>query len=178
MITCGSESFYIIENNEKTLTVLSKEKINADTDNPIQTSSAKGVSYSGTSYWYDEGLKVEYGSSFPAYVYNENSNLYKYVEAYENYLKNEVQVTSANAKLISIEQLINLGCTKNYIKCDNSEYKDWIITDYCWWTGSAYNLTHLWNIKANSIGDFYRYRGESHAIRPVVTISKSDIKFN
>ena len=48
------------------------------------------ISFSTTNYWYDgSGLKSEYGTSYPAYVYNSNSTLYNYIENYKIYLESQ-----------------------------------------------------------------------------------------
>ena len=179
LITCGSESFYVISDNSDSVDVLAKHKINLSTTNPVQSSSAGEKAFSSTEYWYQSGnVKPQYGSSYPAFVYDSNSYLYEYVEAYEQYLISK-GVTSASATLISYEKMLELGCVGgSTMTCNNSSYKSWLVPGYYWWTGSAGNMQVIWHVTTS--GSFTTYYGYSqpHGVRPVINISKSNIKFN
>ena len=92
------------------------------------------INFSTTYYWCDSTsreLKSKYGSNFPAYVYDENSNLYNYVINYENYLK-KYYIDISVVRLISRDELYELGCTSN--SCDNAP--DWVqstsLSSGCW----------------------------------------------
>ena len=176
IITIRSERFYIIETSSTTITMLAANPINLDVNNPIQNATAGTINFSSSPYWIsNSNLKPEYGSTFPAYVYDSNSKLYQYIEAYESYLK-KLGATTATAKLISYEQLVSLGCIYGGT-CQITSYKNWLLPGYSWITGSAMNNGGpLHGISGERFSGLY-YLG-STVIRPVVTISKTEIKFN
>jgi len=169
MISCGNEKFYIIESNEETITMLSRYMITKDLNNPVQTTTFSTIKFANSNYW---SYNV---SKYPAYVYNEKSNLYPYVEAYENYLKINFNLNTASASLISYEQLVALGCKKTGFTCNGSSYSSWLrpISGY-YWTGSADTKSTLFYV--NEGGGFLSHSTAS-GIRPIVTVNKEQIKF-
>ena len=125
------------------------------------------VAFSTSDYWSSSV------SGYPEYVYNESSNLYQYVSAYETYLK-ENGVESASATLISYEQLDYLQCSGDDYSC--SDAPEWVYST-TYWTGSAYDTDFVWDVSSRggfNGGDYvdYTYCG----VRPVITISTSDIQ--
>ena len=118
-------------------------------------------------------LKSKYDENYPAYVYDDNSIVYDYVENYETYLKN-MKVNSAEGTLISYEQLLSLDCD-SYETCTTSDY-DWIYyTSY--WTGTATDKEYLWRVTSDGTFGvaYYSYVG-IRGIRPVINISVSEIE--
>ena len=186
VVTCGSEKFYIIEDNTSTITLLTALPINVDVNNPVQNASASTTYFSNGSYWARQTgpstyyLKEEYddGSQYP-YVFDKNAdNSYKYVDAYEKYLNGQ-GVTSARAKLISLEQLTALGCGGG--TC-SSQYTSILGNGYDWISGSMSSLGGgIWGINSSSSGNVVvkaYSKNSSIKIRPTVVVSKSEIKFN
>jgi len=169
VVTCGSEQFYIIESNSDSVTMLAKERL--DFASYMQNPSGGAIVFS--LYWADgNNLKPEYGSKFPAYVYNSKSNLYKYIEGYEQNLK-DFGLATADAKLISSDQLINnLKCTNN--NCNNSPYVDWLKKSYNWWTGTATSRNCLWHVGKNGVLSGNSDCQGSRSIRPIVTIYRKE----
>ena len=127
----------------------------------------------GNSYWEDDdgNLLSKYGTSYPANVFDSNSNLYKPLENYKTYLKNTLGKTSITAKLITYEDLISLGCSKDVHSCKSAP--SWV-NSTMYWTASANGNVTVWFV--NSYGYFGGVRFDSDCgLRPVITISKSDI---
>jgi type IV pilus assembly protein PilA len=166
----------------------------------IQNNEAKGrvdnsdiwygvLPFSTVDYWWnndnstfivDTNYESE-GREYP-FVYGDYKNvdgqeqnvIYPYVKAYEEYLKSE-NVSSAEATLISYEQLTQLGCNPENNSC--SEENSWVYTT-SYWSGTAYNNEYVWQI--DSGGYFYNsisYYGDNFRIgvRPVVNISVSEL---
>lgn len=185
-----SECFYTISSNDDSITMLSKynllvgyvydgiaEKL---VENPtgIQNENAKawfsnysannpfigGVRFSEINYWSDTVSK------YPTYVYNDNSYLYEHVENYRSYLE-ILGITIQEARLISYEELINLGCLEDSNHC--SKAPEWVcITSFL--SGSGYNKWDLWRVNSNSSFDSGHYTDFYHdGVRPVIVISKS-----
>ena len=156
-------------------------------ENPtgIQSASAKGlvgnsegkpdnfpwigtVVFSSINYWYSSGLKAEYGTRYPAYVYDSNSPIYNYVENYKTYLST-LGVAPIEARLITYEELKSLGCRDDY-SC--GEAPSWVYaTSY--WSGSAnYSNSVLRVGSGGYFGGLYYYYDSVVGVRPVIVISK------
>ena len=126
-------------------------------------------------YWTDSSGKLlsKYGTSYPANVFDSNSLIYAPVQNYKTYLKNTLGKTSVDARLITFEELIGLGCNSNEYSCESAP--SWIYSTL-YWTASAHYNYSVWNV--DSYGHFGNYRFNSsgyYGLRPVITISKSDI---
>lgn len=164
----------------------------------IQSESAKGFDMTNPNgvgaiifetndnnigYWVDDNrnLKPQYGTSYPVFVFDSNSNLYQPLKNYENHLKNTLGKSSATATLLTYEQAVSLGCVyDNYCSSDNA----WVhSTSY--WTGSASTNNTVYAIQAyQSLGFFgaansddvdFSNAANAAGLRPVITISKSEI---
>ena len=141
------------------------------------------VAFSESRYWTDTpdvnygNLLEKYGTEYPAYVYDENSTLYPYVENYETYLKGS-GVSSATAQLMSYEQAVSLGCDPDIDACSGEfggTAPSWVYST-TYWLGSLDDSSYVWDV--NSIGEFNSVvfsRGRSVGARPVIIISISEI---
>ena len=119
-------------------------------------------------------LLSKYGTSYPANVFDSNSLLYAPVQNYKTYLKNTLGKTSVDARLITYDELISLGCTTNEsLTCISAPA--WVYSTY-YWTASVDSIGKVWFV--SSYGGFagydFAYSGY-FGLRPVITISKSDI---
>ena len=127
------------------------------------------------TYWTDtnSNLLSKYGSSYPADVFDSNSNLYEPLKNYENYIRNTLKKTSVSATLLSYNQAVNLGCNKDTSSCSSSPV--WLhSTSY--WTITANNSSSIYSIMANGeFNDTSFYVDSSFGLRPVITIAKSEL---
>ena len=128
-------------------------------------------------YWTDDtsnhNLLSKYGNNYPVNVFDSNSNLHKPLENYKTYLKNTLGKTSITAKIMTYEDLISLGCSKDDWSCTSAP--SWVnSTNY--WTASAYDNNDVWVVYSDgNFGyDYYDFPGVL-GLRPVIIISKSDI---
>ena len=125
-------------------------------------------------YWTDNtfnhNLLSKYGTSYPANVFDSNSNLYKPLENYKTYLKNTLGKTSVEARLITKEELISLGCKGS--SCKNAP--SWVYSVNSW-TASANDNYSVWFAAQGASLTTYIFDIPSLGLRPVITISKSDI---
>lgn len=198
----GEEHFYVVSNDGTNAVLMAKYNLEVgsncvyngyytctEIENPTGLQSEKALGYtssgyntngnygvvrfSSKNYWYSSGLKSEYGTSYPAYVYDDNASIKNYVDNYAEYLE-ELGLTIEEARLIKQEELVGLGCDANDLICTSSQH-DWVYaTSY--WSGSAYNFIFLWIVASN--GDFYydSYNFDSkYGVRPVIVISSSEI---
>lgn len=138
----------------------------------------KGVlAFSNTNYWESTT------SSYPINVYNENSNLYQYVDNYKSYIE-QYGISVETARLITYEELTD----ENTFNCNtiietgedyeihtcSSEYP-WI-NSTSYWTGSAYNANKIYSAYRDDLKgimgtDDYDWN-EYNGVRPVIIINK------
>ena len=133
----------------------------------------------GKGYWVDDtsnhNLLSKYGNSYPAYVFDENSILYKPLSNYESYLKNTLKKTSVTTSLLTYDQVINLGCSKDRNSCKSAP--SWVhAVNY--WIGSVDASYSAEMVAHDMVDPGFGYGGleENMAgLRPVITISKSEL---
>ena len=144
---------------------LQSDKATVDFENNIITGS---VAFSNEVYWDEYERIGEY-----SYVYDDNSNLYKYLNDYENYLKNNLGKSSVKATLISRDELIDLGCDSD---CTGSY--SWVYSS-TYWIGSARGEYVLGVVQGGGFDyDGWSIDTQYFGVRPLITISKEDIKEN
>lgn len=127
------------------------------------------------SYWSDShgNLLPKYGTDYPANVFDSNSLLYEPLNNYKNYLKNTLGKTSIDARLITYEELTGLGCSKNDYSCASAP--EWVYSA-SYWSESVEESRGVWYVDPTGGFDTlgFAYPG-GLGLRPVITISKSDI---
>ena len=171
-----NECFYVIKDNVTTVDALAKQNVNTKTNR--QDANANTLAFAEKTngsygYWTDSkgSLLSKYGISYPANVFDSNSLLYEPVQNYKAYLKNELGKTSIDARLITYEEIIGLGCARR--TCENAP--SWVYNTR-YWTASVHS--------ENSVQDVFLYinypgvlfdNSGYFGLRPVITISKSDI---
>ena len=127
-------------------------------------------------YWTDNtsshNLLSKYGTSYPANVFDSNSNLYKPLENYKTYLKNTLGKTSITTKIMTYEDLISLGCNESEQTCESAPS---FVYNTNYWTAVADRNNYVWDVNSDGVfgGSYFGYSGSG--LRPVITISKSDI---
>ena len=167
-----NECFYVIKNNGTTVDAFAKQNINTESNR--QDANANTLTYSKTIYWTDssKNLLSKYGTSYPANVFDNNSNLYEPVQNYKAYLKNELGKTSVDARLITHEELMSLGCSGRSCKSAPS----WVYSTGYWTASASITTGNVWNVKSNGYFGSYGFdNSDRYGLRPVITISKSDI---
>ena len=173
-----NECFYVIKDNGTTVDALSKQNVNTESNR--QDANANTLAFTEKTngnygYWTDsEGrLLSKYGTKYPVNVFDNNSLLYTPLENYKTYLKNELGKTSVDARLIIYEELTSLGCNGSKRNCKSAP--SWVYaTKY--WTASANYYSDVWDVYPDAYfgGDNFDNSGIC-GLRPVITISKSDI---
>ena len=156
---------------------------NYDTSNTINNCSSSSeqcyYAYWGTA---DRGLNSKYGNSYPADVFDSNSNLYAPLKNYENYIKNTLNKTSVRTKLLTYNEAIALGCVEDTKSCTSAP--SWVTTTW-YYLGSASDYPFIYTINpADSIqadhGSSFSNGATPYSdfiigLRPVITISKSEL---
>ena len=173
-----NECFNVIKDNGTTVDALAKQNVNTKINK--QDKNTNNLSFSNRTngnygYWTDSSGKLlsKYGTSYPANVFDSNSLLYEPVQNYKTYLKNTLGKTSVGARLITYEELTSLGCSEDDYSCKSAPV--WVYSTY-YWTASANDISLVRIVGAGGYfgnGDFYN--SDICGLRPVITISKSDI---
>ena len=131
------------------------------------------VSFSDTNYWYENNtLKSEYGSSFPAYVYDSNSNIYQYVESYVSKLKN-MGLSNVSGRLLNYSEIENLGCDTTANSCYDAQ--EWVNTTN-YWAGATFVSNSIWSVYSNGDVECNSFNLQnSFGVRPVIVVPTSSI---
>ena len=137
-----------------------------------QDSTARGLVSGadriGTTEFSSASVK---GTKYSSYT---GSIVEDYVEEYVQYLSDEYGATVSGG-LITKAELESLGCdgTNNYT-CSSSTYP-WVYTT-SYWSGSPFFTNDVWGVNSNADFDNnYYLNGYNYGVRPVITISASDI---
>ena len=187
-ITCGTEDFYVVSSTTTEITMLAKYNLNVGnnvyTDGivGIQNENVQGyvpnkatygtLSFSNSTYWLDSNnnLLETYGTNYPAFVYNKNSNLYQYINDYATYLKETVKVSDAKVSLLSYDDITGLKCSVETVTCTSAP--SWVYST-SYWIGVAHSASGILIVDSN--GDFgiraNTYEG-TYGVRPKVIIPK------
>ena len=183
-VCIGEVCFYVMYSDETTVTMLAKynlyvggeyntswtaygDEATGKQDSTMLGYVSSGQPYKGTTMFSN----TNYWStviSFPIYVYASNSTLYSYVENYKTYLST-LGVTPTEARLITYEELISLGCSGQ--SCSTAP--SWVYaTSY--WSGSAGNTDGVWSVISDGrFGCGYHSYSENFGCRPVIVIDRS-----
>ena len=109
------------------------------------------------------------GTNYSSYT---GSIVEDYVEEYVQYLSDEYDATVSGG-LITKAELEYLECSSSSYSCSSSSYP-WVYTT-SYWSGSPYNTYSVWRVDSSGIFNDNFYSFASFGVRPVITISKSDI---
>ena len=200
VVKIANEEFYVIGHEDSThVKLLSKWNLNVGSNAKptaelnLQDSDVRGyvnsstpgyvsgmqkygnVAFSSTNYWVDasNNLLSTYDSSYPAYVYDSNTNIKQYVDTYVTYLTN--QGINVSGRLIKQEELVSLGCNASKYYCDSSgthggTAPEWVYQT-AYWSGSAYGRSDLWRVSSDGTFSNYNYvHGTYFGVRPVIIL--------
>ena len=181
-IVCGTEEFNVISSDENTITMLAKYNLNVGANKTTSTENIQdkdvlgkkpnvvtygNIAFSSTNYW-----SYITDSNF---IYNENSNIYEYLNSYKNYLSNRAKISDAVVTLLSKEQAEALGCDLGGANCSSSRYKFLYTTSY--WLGSSGDANSIYTISSDGNYSKTSYNNANDfGVRPVVSITKKSFK--
>ena len=199
-----SEDFYVIGDNGDTVSALASYNLmvgwratddyatafpglqtNSTTEYPLAFAEKHDENKSGSTYlgYWTNNTSIKpleaYGTSYPADVYDSNSILYEHVQKYQTYFTSTINKTTAKMRLITYNELVGLGCDSSSKTCKTetvtTNKRDWIYnTSY--WSASARDCYYVWLVIASGTFEGYPFWYDAaFGVRPVITISKSDI---
>ena len=154
----GTECFYVIGNDGNNVKLLGKYNLYVGRKYSTRAYSDYGSEATGLqdprmqgrvdSRYVGEGIVENFTSvywsdtvtEFPAYIYGEKTNVYSYIEFYKSYLKS-INVYVDKARVISYEELIELGCSDSSSSC--ADAPSWVYST-SYWVGSANAEKKVW----------------------------------
>ena len=176
-ICIGDECFYVISSTEENVTMLAKYNLYVDvvlnanvyvyySDVVKQSENGTTMMFSSRTYWKDE----EYVYPSNGYIYDENTFIYGVIEKYKTHLT-ALGVSSSMARLIAVEELEKLGCSRSNKSCGGAP--NWVYST-SYWTGSS-SYWYIWITSSSSgLSELNHNNYAAQGIRPVITISKSE----
>ena len=194
LVTIGTEQFYVVKHSGDDLILLARYNLNvgsnkkSDVPEGIQNSDVRGylplqyygpeygnVEFSSTNYWDGKVGSVysgDYCTTYTpgancAYVYDSNSSIYPYVQAYKSYLE-DTGATIKSARLLRLDEAYELGCDRDSMSCDSAP--SWVY-ETSYWLGTAYDNYGPGRERAYNTF-FYTYYGDTayHGVRPVIVV--------
>ncbi len=127
-------------------------------------SSGVGTTYPGNYCDYDVDDYTP--ETKCAYVYDSHSNLYQYLNSYKSYLEQQ-GATIKKARLIKLEELLELGCNMEVHTCQNAPS---FIGKISFWTGTARSENLLWAVSNSVFGALDSTSDMTMGLRPVIII--------
>ena len=193
IVKIGSEEFYVIGNDGTNLVLLAHYNLNvgnnkkASATEGIQDSEVKGwltsgtkygnIGFSSTNYWSGK-VGTNYQGSYCgsssytsgtkcAFVYDQNSIVKQYVDAYKTYLES-LGASIKQARLLSFEETYELGCSNTSASCNSAP--SWIY-ETTYWLGTAFDGSDIWGMSSDGWFGDSGYDGDGFfGVRPVIVI--------
>ena len=135
------------------------------------------VAYSNTDYWFEK-IGTDYPGNYCiegqniipetcAYIYDNYSNLKRYVDTYKTKLE-EMGAVIKEARILKLEEIVELGCDTSSFKCTNAPF--WVF-ETSYWLGTIENRYRIWFIDTfNNLGYYYFDNENTLGLRPVIII--------
>ena len=179
------ECFYVISSTDDSVTMLAKYNLHVGNiltldgvNNPVITSLASPTGIQDSTAIGGQGDSEGNPTGFPwigITAFSNTNSTYTgsivegYVNSYNSYLITQ-DVTPIEARLITKDELVNLGCSEDYWVC--TEAPSWVYaTSY--WSGSVRDTSYVWNVRGDMFFGYSSCRDvDGFGVRPVITISR------
>ena len=191
IVKINMEEFYVLKKEGRKLFLLTHYNLNVGPNTKAGDTIGKqdpdvygcaynhttygNIIFSNTNYWIGqvgEGKKYPgsySGPDFP-YVYDENSEVYQYVENYKSYLTS-IGATIEEARLPKYSELADLGCkTYSLGDCRNEEVPAFV-KETTYWIGNASYDYNVYFIRATDAFDSYVNQNQYPGVRPVIVLN-------
>ena len=179
----GEEEFYVVNEpatEADDLVLLARYNLNVGsnakgTATGRQDSDVKGWVPSGTKYGNVSFSSSRYWSSsvssYPADVYDKDNaacRIATYVEAYKEYLVDELHAAIKEARLLTYSEAVALGCPSGGGTCSGTNT---FVKETSYWLGFAGDPGNLWRVRSDGAFDYGVYsNGGFYGVRPVIVI--------
>ena len=130
------------------------------------------IPFSSSKYWEnsDGSINSKYSSGN---LFDNNSNLYAPLENYKTYLTNTLGKSSATLKIITVDDLLSLGCDRSTYICTNAP--SWVYSTSYWTQTKGTYSTSLSSAAFWGVITDTSYDSNYMGLRPVITIKKSEL---
>lgn len=124
------------------------------------------------AYWITNGKTYPTDSNGYKYIYDENSNVYQYVEYYKEYMQSH-GINVSNARIPILDDFTTLGCTVSSNSADCASAPSWLLSmDY--WVGNSKQAHDMTAVLFNALFVKEVNANGSSGVRPVIVINKSE----
>ena len=181
------ECFYVILNDGSTVTMLAKYnlhvggEVTGDHVKKVYTaygSEATGIQDESAKGYIVDNNHMEKLPFVGTTAFSNNNSIYsgsiveEYVNNYNSYLITQ-GVTPIEARLITKDELIRLGCSADDYMCDAAP--NWVYST-SYWSESAYDSKYVWIVTSDLYFEYSSYNDETNfGVRPVIELSVDDI---
>ena len=178
VVSIGNEQFYVIGKNPDNESVKLFAKYNLHVGNIVDAQSNITELPNPTRIQDESAIGWKNGQSpiIAVVAFSNTSTAYsgsiveEYVNYYKNYLE-ELGVHIVSARLITSDELLNLGCVKSTGSCIGGP--EWLYSS-SYWSGTPYKETDIiWRVSDGAYGGNNYYDSNGLGVRPVIEISES-----
>lgn len=167
----GEEKFFYLSEDDETVTIFAQNNLCSDYR---QCENGDSVNFSNAAGW-EAGTDVD--------IQQHDGPVKEYINNYIAYLKEVTGIDEISGTLITIEQMVALGCESSQFgdtnnTCNNSKHKDWIVNGNSFWTRTSYaeQDDKIWRMNNDGYSNF-EYFGSMYGVRPVITLPKALLKY-
>lgn len=204
LLELGGETFYVVSTDSVKTTLLSRYNLNVGNniqsseygEAGMQNSLCLGwnsnsstkvnnhfpctLGFASSNYW--NGLvgdnltyKGSYSEPYFPYVFDSNSDLYSYVDAYKSELI-KLNYDILEARLLTYQEAKSLGCNYSTLTCPTGSSLNSFITEVSFYMGFAFDSSYLMSIDSDGEMSNYSYTfGYYSGVRPVIVVNTEDI---
>lgn len=192
----GNEHFYVVSTDSTKVVALAKYGLDIVTADPdatykgtgrqdkkILTYSEDGVLYGTLAFTDNFSTCSNYCTSYPCDVFNSCSATYTPVMNYKTYLES-LGAKISKARLITYDELINLGCTGDVDNSGNCSSAPFWTRAISYWAGTSGSEYRVWAVNTSNnmfvnddFDDNPSAPGTTYGVRPVIEVLKSNIDY-
>ena len=193
VITCGTESFYVISYSQSSTAMLTKYKLDVgydfDTENGNSTqrfySSNTQLASCNDSEW---NCVILYSSNGSTAVIPTATEVTKVIGNYQNHIRNRKGLETSTVSILNTSQLESLGCSVTYSWMNSNSGTKYLLDGDCSSTGYSWLYDTITIIEKKGEvayvpavlrkdGSIENTTSPFTGIRPVVTINSNQIKY-
>lgn len=178
VVTCGTESFYVMGNENGKVTMLSMYNLHVGNSVDEDWNATPLVSPTGIQKINARGYVVGEYPFIGTTAFSDIDSTYSgsivegYVNNYKTYLTN-MGVDISSARLITKKELEKLGCSSSNYSCSSAP--SWVYST-SYWSGTANAVNIVWLVSSEASFGNGNYSSDIDiGVRPVIEISESEI---
>ena len=178
----GSECFYVLEDDGTTVTAITKYSLETDyyvtgpfmydyVDNPsgLQMKSGSNGGFGGYPTCFYARSELPNFESYPVDYYSHDLSIGFYITGYVDYLTTEYDANVLDARVISLGELIDFGCTES--SCENAPD---FLQGEVYWTSTFSSESDNYYVFGTLVSTGCGWDEYNAGVRPVLEFATSD----